>query len=141
MKHHFPVLTFVALLTVYLAGQAYLNSKGLATPSRPPRETYAHYEASLKDASFQSVDGKTYLQRKLPARGHPQLLGPVVRPCLEEFPSLVSMKKRFKDSQVLVLGINTDEEKPLEKITRVKKRYRLNFPVTTDLPVESPKNS
>jgi thiol-disulfide isomerase/thioredoxin len=52
-------------------------------------------------------------------------------PCLKEFPGLVKFQDKYK-GQVKVFGINGDEEKPLENIQKIEKKYALNFESTMD---------
>ncbi len=134
MKKYFPVFIFIVLFTGYLFSQVYWNYEdSAATPGDITKKRYAHYKANLRSSTFISTTGKRYVGKKIKA--------PVVilnfwaswcAPCLEEFPSIVAMKNKFNDNQVLVLGINTDEEKQLEKISKTQKEYKLNFPLISD---------
>lgn len=52
-------------------------------------------------------------------------------PCLKEFPSLVKFQEKYK-GQVKVVGINGDEENPLENIKKIENKYHLNFESVDD---------
>ncbi len=52
-------------------------------------------------------------------------------PCLKEFPSLVKFQEKYKD-KIKVIGINGDEENPLENIAKIEKKYQLNFESVAD---------
>lgn len=47
-------------------------------------------------------------------------------PCLEEFPSLVKLRKRYREDQVYILGISESGDQ--KKVRSVYKKYWLNFP-------------
>ncbi len=53
-------------------------------------------------------------------------------PCLKEFPSLVKLQAKFKGRGVKVIGINGDEEDPLENIKKIENKYALNFESVAD---------
>lgn len=52
-------------------------------------------------------------------------------PCLQEFPSLVKFQEKYK-GKVKVIGINGDEDKPLENIKKIEGKYKLNFESVED---------
>jgi len=52
-------------------------------------------------------------------------------PCLKEFPSLVKFQEAYK-GKVKVIGINGDEENPLQNIQKIEKKFGLNFPSVMD---------
>jgi len=53
-------------------------------------------------------------------------------PCLEEFPSMVDLRSSFKEEDIFILGINSDEENYLKEINKVAKKYNINFPTVAD---------
>jgi len=52
-------------------------------------------------------------------------------PCLKEFPSLVRFYDKYKEN-AFVLGVNNDEESPKKTISKIKKKYKLNFDSAMD---------
>jgi len=54
-------------------------------------------------------------------------------PCLEEFPALTRLRSRFDEKDLLIIGINNDMEDGLNKIKKIEKKYKLNFPSVPDL--------
>jgi thiol-disulfide isomerase/thioredoxin len=52
-------------------------------------------------------------------------------PCLREFPSLIQFQEKYQ-GQVKVIGINGDEENPLENIKKTEAKYKLNFESVLD---------
>jgi thiol-disulfide isomerase/thioredoxin len=52
-------------------------------------------------------------------------------PCLKEFPSLVKFQEKYQ-GQVKVIGINGDEENPLDEIRKTEQKYKLNFESVMD---------
>ena len=53
-------------------------------------------------------------------------------PCLEEFPSLVELRKRYPENQVYILGINSDSEDMEKNVKKIYQKYKLNFPSILD---------
>ena len=53
-------------------------------------------------------------------------------PCLKELPSLVKFQNKFQ-ARVKVIGINGDEEDPVEMVNKIEKKYKLNFESATDV--------
>lgn len=52
-------------------------------------------------------------------------------PCLKEFPSLVEFQKKYGDRMTLI-GVNGDEETPLELVEKTSAKYGLKFPQVLD---------
>jgi thiol-disulfide isomerase/thioredoxin len=54
-------------------------------------------------------------------------------PCLEEFPSLVKLQRKYKENKnILILTVNTDDSEILKKVKKIVERYKLNFPIVLD---------
>lgn len=84
---------------------------------------YNEYETLFLSGIFQTMDGKKITVS--------QLAAPVViynfwaswcLPCLEEMPSMISLKKKYGDNKLQIIAINTDEENQLENIKKVMKK-------------------
>ena len=54
-------------------------------------------------------------------------------PCLEEFPSLVNLHNKFKDKDLLIIGINSDEDEIDKNIKKTVKKYSIEFPIVKDV--------
>jgi thiol-disulfide isomerase/thioredoxin len=134
MKRFVPVLVFIATLSIYLIGQvAFENGQPSARNTETSKKINAHYESLFRKTTVKTVDGKTIELSKEKA--------PIVilnfwaswcKPCLAEFPSVNEMKKRFKDDQVLFVGINTDAEEQMKSIKKTIKKFELKFPIVAD---------
>jgi thiol-disulfide isomerase/thioredoxin len=78
------------------------------------------------DGKYETISGKKIEISKLKS--------PVVifnfwaswcNPCMEEIPSMIAMKKKFKDNEVVVVAFNTDEENQLKNIDKSIKKLNL----------------
>jgi len=55
------------------------------------------------------------------------------QPCQKELPSLVALRKRFNESEMYIIGINCDDDKPEKKVREIEQKHALNFPNITDI--------
>ncbi len=134
MKKTTSLLVFGLIFSGFLVIQILFSFSGLhAIPASKEKGQHTLFEEVYQKAEFTSVDGQSYKLSKSTA--------PVVilnfwaswcRPCLEEMPSLVQLKKKYADSKVLVLGINSDEEEQATNIKKIQAKYGLNFPIVAD---------
>jgi thiol-disulfide isomerase/thioredoxin len=125
MKKFLPFLVFFIVFGVVLAGQiAYKlisNDKDMAKTSESTE--YKQIESHFLEASYIDLKGQTIELKKLNA--------PIViinfwaswcTPCLAEMPSMIKLKHKFKDNQVKVVAINTDEENQKDSIEKTIKK-------------------
>lgn len=47
------------------------------------------------------------------------------RPCLDEMPSMRELKKKFKENELAIVGINADEENQLKNIHETLKKLKI----------------
>lgn len=91
------------------------------------------YEGLFSKISLNTVDGQNL---KLTEAKAPIVIlnfwASWCTPCLEEFPSMVEMRKNFKEDELLIVGINSDEEDYLKEIKKIGKKYKINFPTVAD---------
>jgi thiol-disulfide isomerase/thioredoxin len=132
MKKYLPILAFILVFTGLLGGQFVFDFLA-AGPTTKEKSINAHYQSMYSKFQVKSVANKNF---DLPKSKAPIVIlnfwASWCVPCLVEFPSMVSLKNKFNDEEVLVLGINGDEEKPLMKIKKIQKKYGLNFPIIKD---------
>lgn len=123
MKKFLPLIIFVMAFSAAIIGQVGYQTLIAGTKAE---SDYSLYENHFLKGSFTALDGKKIENTKIKA--------PVViynfwaswcNPCLEEMPSLVEMKKKFKDSEVQVLAFNTDEDEQLKNIQKVIRKLNL----------------
>lgn len=134
MKKYFPLFIPMFIALFVLIGQAFFKSKDInAKPTEARAKINKHYESIFSDQKFKTLTEKEIL---LSVEKAPIVIlnfwASWCIPCLEEFPSIVSLKKKFGDDKILVLGINTDEKNNLPEITKTMKKFGINFPVVHD---------
>lgn len=134
LKKYFPLFAFVVVLSGYLFGQILFNgNETIATQTEVSAAERKHYETI-----FQTLEVTTTENKKIKFT---QIEAPIVivnfwaswcKPCLQEFPSLVALGDKFKDSELKVIGINTDYEEQSKNIKKTVNEYKLNFENVAD---------
>ncbi|EQC51293.1 TlpA disulfide reductase family protein [Bacteriovorax sp. DB6_IX] len=124
------ILVAIIIVTALVVPEnGYLSAK----KSDEVNKKHQHYEAILKSMDVKSLAGKSFDKKNL--------LSDVVilnfwaswcKPCLEEFPSLVSLRKNYPTEKLKIIGINSDEDNVLKNIKKIQKKYNLNFDVVVD---------
>lgn len=135
MKKYFPLLISLVITIFYLIGHyTYQILDITASPTSTEKITNAHYETVYSKMSF-----KTFKKEEVKLKN---IKAPVViinfwaswcRPCIEEFPSLVALRKKFNEKELMIYGINSDDVKQLIQIKRINKQHKLNFPIVADI--------
>lgn len=59
------------------------------------------------------------------------------QPCLEEMPSLINLKKKFKADEIEVFAINTDDDDQLKAVGKIKKKLKITNEFTMVLDQKS----
>lgn len=133
MKKFLPVfILFGIVFTASLAIQVGATTISAATKTKSKNE---EIELNFTKIKTTTIDGKNVEASKLTA--------PVVLvnfwaswciPCMEEMPSLVNLKKKFKDNELIVLSMNTDENEQLKNINKTMKKFNIGneFMVVAD---------
>lgn len=125
MKKFLPVVVFVLVFTAFLAGQAGWQSLTAETTIKVD-PNHVQYEDLFLKGKFETIDGKKI--------ENSQLKSPVViynfwaswcNPCLEEMPSLIALKNKFKNDELQVLAFNTDEDDQLINIRKTLKKLNI----------------
>ncbi len=133
MKKLIPVLLFIMAFAGFLASQILWDNYDLnAKQVEQDKQKHSVYETNFQGLKFTTSRGTSVELRNEKS--------PIIvlnfwaswcLPCLKEFPSLVKFQEKYK-GQVKVFGINGDEEKPVENIEKVEKKYALNFESADD---------
>ena len=134
IKRFLPFVLFAVALVGYLFGQLVFDlGDPRAKLSGKEKKINAHFEAMFKKANFKNLEGKELNLKKEKA--------PIVilnfwaswcQPCLEEFPSLNKLRKKYDHEDLKIIGINTDVEDQTKSIAKIKKKYNLNFDIVAD---------
>jgi len=91
------------------------------------------YERIFSKTTFETISGDKIRLKEIAA--------PIVMlnfwaswctPCLEEFPSIVDLRQKFKKDEIFIIGVNSDEENHLKEIKKVSRKYKFNFPNVAD---------
>jgi len=134
MKKFLPIIIFITLFAGFLTFQILFDSfNSVATPVSTDNKMQSHYEQKIKGLTLSDINKKNYTLDKLSA---PVLIvnfwASWCQPCLRELPSMVALQKKFNSSQLLIFGINSDEEEQLKNINKTIKRFDINFPIIAD---------
>ncbi len=137
-KNSIPVYLVLVLLFLGI-GVVFIPKVGdlTAAKSDVSKKVLTHYETELAKLNVETTDGKKLDKSKLTK-------GLVIvnfwaswcTPCLEEFPSLVSLNNKFKDKNFMIVAINSDEDQIDLNIKKTVKKYNINFPVVKDINTE-----
>ncbi len=93
-----------------------------------------HYESMLVRPDLETTSGKKFEKEALSK-------GVVIvnfwaswcTPCLEEFPSIVSLRNEIKSDKLKIIAINSDEgPKQSKQIEKIVKKYNVNFDIVKD---------
>lgn len=134
MKKYLPATLFTLTLLTYLLGQVIFNqSDSTAKPSEQIKKQYMHYEDVLKKSTFKIIEGKELTDL---ASNHKVVIinfwASWCLPCLEELPSMVELRKKYDEKDVLILTVNTDEKDDFKEVKKLMKKFKINFPVVRD---------
>lgn len=126
MKKFLPFIIFIIVFGVVLAGQ--IGFKMFAKNEAIIKQSteYLEYENLFLHGSYKTLAGTDIEMTKLNA--------PVVIlnfwaswciPCLEEMPSMIALKNKFKPDQVQIVAINTDEDDQKMNIEKTMKKINM----------------
>jgi len=133
MKKYIPVLLFIMAFSGFLSTQILWDTYHLnAQQVDADKQKHSVYETAFQGLKFTTTKNTSV---ELKAEKEPIILlnfwASWCVPCLKEFPSLVQFQDKFK-GRVKVIGINGDEETPVELVKKTEAKYKLNFESATD---------
>ena len=123
MKKLLPFIIFVVVFGTVLAGQVIYKMIKNDSPVAQNSSEYKDYENLFLHANYKTVGGADIEMTKVNA--------PVVIynfwaswciPCLEEMPSMLSLKKKYPADKLEIVAINTDEDDQLANIHKTMKK-------------------
>jgi thiol-disulfide isomerase/thioredoxin len=133
MKKYLPLLIFIMAFSGFLSTQIIWDTFHLnAEQVDQEKKKYSLYESE-----FQALKITTTKNTTIEIKNDKT---PIIvlnfwaswcLPCLKEFPSLVSLQKKYPQA-LKVIGINGDEENALEQIKKIESKYNLNFESMAD---------
>ena len=93
---------------------------------------------SLFESNFQKLDLKTSQNTQIKMS---EIKQPIIilnfwaswcLPCVAEFKSLNKLIEQFSNTELLVLGINNDDENPVKAVKKMEDKYSLKFESVID---------
>lgn len=133
IKKYIPILLFIMAFSGFLSTQILWDTYHLnAEQVDQDKQKYSVYESVFQGLKLTTTKS-TSVELK-------NIKEPIVLlnfwaswcvPCLKELPSLVKFQDKFQ-GRVKVIGINGDEEDPIEMVNKIEKKYKLNFESVTD---------
>jgi len=135
MIKRIPLFLTIIVFSIYLLSRGpLLSNNPNAAPDSAQQKVVKLYEAGLKSSSFKDNKGKVYsFKSKVPKVVILNFWASWCTPCLEEFPSIVKLQKKYSSNKdFLFLAINTDDEDAIKKLKKVVNKYELNVPIVMD---------
>lgn len=126
MKKFLPFIIFIVVFGVVLAGQIGFKMFSKNEEIIKQSTEYLEYENLFLHGNYKTLAGTSVEMTKLNA--------PVVIlnfwaswciPCLEEMPSMIALKNKFKPDQVQIVAINTDEDDQKMNIEKTMKKINM----------------
>ncbi len=133
-KKLIPILIFIIAFSGFLSTQILWDTFNLnAEQVQEDKQKHSVYETEFQMLKLTTTKSTTI---ELKSVKEPIIIlnfwASWCLPCLKEMPSLVQLQDKFT-GKIKVIGINGDEEKALQEIEKVEKKYKLNFESTTDV--------
>lgn len=134
MKKFFPAITIVLIFTVVLVMQmAFNGQQSNAEKVQFEKEKYSAYENQYQKINLVTTKKTQY---KLKEVKQPIVLlnfwASWCQPCLSEFATLKKLINEIGKENLLVIGINNDDENPKKAIQKTEKDLDLNFESVID---------
>lgn len=138
MKKFLPAfILFGIVFTGTIALQVGTSTLNAATTSKAKTKN-EFYEELFSKLSVETITGKKIEAKKIKSSVvMVNFWASWCLPCMEEMPSLVNLKKQYKDSELTVLSLNTDENDQQKNIIKTLKKFN----ITNEFEVVADKNT
>jgi thiol-disulfide isomerase/thioredoxin len=134
MKKYLPILIFISFFTGFLITNVgpkisrKTKIKEMMIPSVSKK-----YEINFQSLVLNTIDEKSI---EISSLNIPIVIfnfwASWCGPCLDEFSSLVNLRKKYSPQDLMIISISSDEEKSKNEIVRVIDEKKINFPVVHD---------
>lgn len=133
MKKYIPILLFIMAFSGFLSTQILWDTFNLnAENVEADKQKHSVYETNFQQLVLTTTNGTSIDLRN---QTKPIIVlnfwASWCQPCLREFPGLVAFQEKYRE-QVLVIGVNGDEEDTLKNIKKTEAKYKLNFESVDD---------
>ena len=134
MQKFFPAFIISILFTVILVTQMAINGQdSKASKVGKSLSKYSVYESKFSKTKFETTKKSkiNLIKQKQPIIVL-NFWASWCQPCLSEFQTLKKFVNEFSKDEVLVIGINNDDENPKKAIKKTEKDLKLNFESVID---------
>jgi thiol-disulfide isomerase/thioredoxin len=134
MKKYLPIFLFILGFIGFLITQLGIEKTNeIVKFSRAPNSVRKKFETSFKTLKLKTIDNR---EIDLASVDIPIVIlnfwAPWCGPCIEEFPSLNALRKKYSEDEVLILGITSEDGYSPKELKRVIEENNLSFPVVLD---------
>jgi len=135
MKKFFPAIALTSLFALMLVIQMIFNGPESSAEKVSIKEAkYSSYETIFESMKLQTTKGTVVSAEKL--KGKVVILNfwaSWCRPCVSEFATLNKLIQKVNSKDLVVIGINNDDEYPEKEIKKIEKKYKLKFESVNDM--------
>lgn len=130
MKKFLPLIIFVFVfgltLAVQLGLKIYKSGDHGHDHEHEHTEVYQKYEQNFLKGKFKDFDGKDIELTKINSKVViVNFWASWCLPCMEEIPSMIALKNKFKNEDLAIVAFNADMENQRESILSTKKKMNL----------------
>lgn len=134
MKKIFPIVSILSFFVFALILQMTLTGNmSSASKINLSENKVKAYEKVFDELSLKTTKGSEFILKELDQEiVILNFWASWCRPCVSEFKALNNLISQFSDKELLVIGINNDDEDPLKAIKKMEDKYELKFESVKD---------